>query len=236
VIGAHSGEWCRPRVLTPSADVPVKQVAALSPGQSHIGLSVDVGGAYVTVRINKPPVNAFTVEMFVRMSDVLDELRSDPRPVVVVGSRDIFSAGFDIKQDVGAQAGAAAAARCLAALQDHAAPVVCAVEGAAVGLGLLIATSSDILVISRTARVRMPEVTLGIASDVLPLRRFVPDPWIRRLCLLGETYTAEELHLDSVGAVLVEPGSVEAAAELQLNRLVSMNPQLLAITKRRFHE
>jgi enoyl-CoA hydratase len=208
----------------------------VSSAPSHAGLAIDLNGPHVTIRLDRPPVNAFTIEMFGRLSDVLEELRNDSRPILIAGSKAIFSAGFDIKQDVSVQAGGAAASRCLAALQAHPAPVVTAVEGAAVGLGLLIATSSDILIISRTARIRMPEVTLGITSDVMPLRRFVPDPWIRRMCLLGEIHTAEELHLDSAGAVLVEPGTVEAAAELQLTTLVSMNPTLLALTKRRLYE
>jgi enoyl-CoA hydratase len=214
----------------------VSASAAVSSAPSPTGLAVDLSGGYVTIRLDRPPVNAFTIDMFGRLSDLLEQLRGDPRPVLIAGSNAIFSAGFDIKQDVSVQAGGAAASRCLAALQAHPAPVVTAVEGAAVGLGLLIATSSDILIISRTSRIRMPEVTLGITSDVKPLRRFVPDPWIRRMCLLGEIHTAEELHLDSAGAVLVEPGEVATAAELQLATLVGINPTLLALTKRRLYE
>jgi enoyl-CoA hydratase/carnithine racemase len=99
-------------------------------------------------------------------------------------------------------------------VQEHPGLTVAAVEGAAVGLGLLIATSADILVLSRSARLRMPEVTLGMASDVQPLRRFLPEGWIRRLCLLGEPCTAEQLHLDRAGVMLCEPGGADERAHV----------------------
>jgi enoyl-CoA hydratase len=205
-------------------------------GPSGAGLVVERSDAAVVIRIDRPPVNAFTIRMFAVMTELFEELSGDSRPVAIIGSSDIFSAGFDIKQEFGVAAGNAAASRCLAAIQNHAAPVVTAVEGAAVGLGLLIATSSDILVISRTARIRMPEVTLGIISDVGPLRRFVPDPWIRRMCMLGEAYSAEELRLDVAGAVLAQPGTVVAIAEAQLAALASLSPRTLALTKRKLYE
>jgi enoyl-CoA hydratase len=105
-----------------------------------------------------------------------------PRPILIAGGGEVFSAGFDLKEQADIETASEHASRCLTALQAHRSPVIAAVEGAAVGLGMLIATSSDILVVSRTARLRMPEVTIGITSDVAPLRRYLPEPWIRRMC------------------------------------------------------
>jgi enoyl-CoA hydratase len=100
-----------------------------------------------------------------------------------------------------------------------------------VGLGLLIAASADILVTSRSASFRMPEVTLGIASDVDGLRRFLPEMWVRRLCLSGEPFTAEQLHLAGGGAVVCEPGTSEAVAETIAGQLAALPSQFVRAAK-----
>jgi enoyl-CoA hydratase len=111
------------------------------------------------------------------------------------------------------------------------------VEGAAVGIGLLIATSADILVISRSARLRMPEVMLGIDVDVAPLRRFLPDSWIRRMCLVGETFTATDMRLDyCAGATLCEAGTTEQAAAAVFESLAGIEASFLERAKRRLTE
>jgi enoyl-CoA hydratase/carnithine racemase len=108
------------------------------------------------------------------------------------------------------------------------------VEGAAVGIGLLIAMSADILVISRSARLRMPEVMLGIDSDIAPLRRFLPDPWIRRMCLSGEAFTAADMRLDyCAGATVCEPGTTEQAAAAVFESFSRIDPAFLERAKRR---
>ena len=101
-----------------------------------------------------------------------------------------------------------------------------------VGLGLLIATSADILVVSRAARLRMPEVTLGITSDVAPLRRYLPDPWIRRMCLLGDIISAEDLHLDNAGAIVCDPGRAEETVTSLLVAMTAIDADFLKRTKR----
>jgi enoyl-CoA hydratase/carnithine racemase len=77
----------------------------------------------------------------------------------------------------------------------------------------------------------MPEVTLGIASDVDGLRRFLPEMWVRRLCLSGEPFTAEQLHLEASGAMVCEPGTCEAAAEAIAGQLAALRPQFVRDAK-----
>jgi enoyl-CoA hydratase len=200
---------------------------------SSPGVRVEPLEGFARVRIDRPPVNAFTAEMFERFHQFMLQLGDDPKPVLVTGVGSMFSAGFDINQpDLNADRTTELARNCLAAIRDHPAPVVAAVEGAAVGIGLLIAMSADILVVSRSARLRMPEVLLGIDSDVTPLRRFLPDPWIRRMCLVGETFTPTELRLDCwAGAIVCEPGASEQAASAVLESLVRIDAAFLGRAK-----
>jgi enoyl-CoA hydratase len=184
--------------------------------ETRDGIGARYGLDAIRICLDRPPVNALTVDMLQRLGAILAEAHEDPRPVLLTGASGIFSAGFDIKHPAPDQLTIDTAAhRVLAATAERTGLVVAAVEGAAIGLGLLVAASADILVVSRTARIRMPEVLLGIAADVRPLRRFLSDAWIRRLSLLGEQCTAEQLHLNCAGAVLCEPGgSMDRAEEI----------------------
>jgi enoyl-CoA hydratase/carnithine racemase len=194
----------------------------------------DLVGGVARIRFDRPPVNAFTVDMFRQLRAYLERASESRVPVLLTGANGRFSAGFDVNQPGrGDAATANEAHQCVAAIQDHPAPVVAAVEGAAVGIGLLIAVSADILVISRSARLGMPEVKLGIDSDAAPLRRFLPDPWIRRMCLSGETFTAADLRMDCyAGATVCEPGTTEQAAEAVLGSLSAIEPAFLERAKR----
>jgi enoyl-CoA hydratase len=196
--------------------------------------TVEVGSGpnVIRIRLQRPPVNALTVQVIDRLRAQFAAIHDDPRPVLLCGLPRAFSAGFDVKAPADdPQMASDAATACLDAVRTHPGPTVAAVEGAAVGLGLLIAASADILVTSRSATFRMPEVTLGIASDVDGLRRFLPEMWVRRLCLSGEPFTAEQLHLEASGAMVCEPGTCEAAAEAIAGQLAALRPQFVRDAK-----
>jgi enoyl-CoA hydratase/carnithine racemase len=187
---------------------------------------IDVGSAedHISVQLNRPPVNALTLPMFEQLTEAISEIRGDPRPVLLNGAAAFFSAGFDIKIPVSDPAAADDAARtCVAALAGHPAPIVAAVEGAAVGVGLLLAMSSDVLVIARHARLRMPEITLGIDADAGPLRRFIPEAWVRRMCLLGAAVTAEDLSLEASGAIVCDSSQAHKRAMEVISSLARLD-------------
>src|SRR5258708_3888976 len=62
------------------------------------GIGVEDRGRVAHVWLDRPPVNAFNIEMLVQLREVLGVLAADKRPVLLFGTREIFSAGFDIKQ------------------------------------------------------------------------------------------------------------------------------------------
>jgi enoyl-CoA hydratase len=203
-------------------------------GGESSAVTLDMRDGTARISIDRAPVNAFTLDMVEQLRAIMDRMSNDGTPVLLTGANGVFSAGFDTKQpNIDSDFPRTAALRCVAAVRDHPGPVVAAVEGAAVGLGLLLATSADILVISRAARLRMPEVLLGIVSDMDPLRRFLPEPWIRRMCLLGETFTAADIQLDAMGATLCQPGECERTAVSVIDSITPIKPASLQATKRR---
>jgi hypothetical protein len=79
-------------------------------------------------------------------------------------------------------------------------------------------------------------VALGIAGEVQPLRRFLPDPWVRRLCLLGEAFSAEQVHLESAGAAVCEPGVARDRAEEVIAVMGGVDAAALRQVKQRLWE
>jgi enoyl-CoA hydratase len=203
------------------------------------GIRIETSRGFAKILIERPPVNAFTVEMFAGLEATFAQFAEAGEPILITGTDSIFSAGYDIKQQE--QAGfrfsreeADAAARgCLTAVAEYPAPLVAAVEGAAVGFGLLLASQADILVVSKDTKIGMPEVKGGSVPDNEPLRRYLSATWIRRLCLLGESVTAAEASLGAAGAFVCEPGDAEAEAERVVAALAGLDQRPLAATKRK---
>jgi len=201
------------------------------------GVFLETRGPVAYVRFERPPVNAFNAEMLVRFREVLSDCAADLRPLVLTGTREIFSAGFDIKQPAAEIARADELSRdVLARIQQHPAPVIAAVEGAAVGLGLLVATSADLLVVSHSAVFRMPEVTLGIDSDPGPLERFLPPAWVRRLCLTGTAHTPEDMQLAAAGVTVCDAGSALDVATALVRQFDDIDSAFFAQAKQRLRQ
>jgi enoyl-CoA hydratase/carnithine racemase len=198
-------------------------------------IAVEIATDHIHLRLNRPPVNAFTVEMLRKLTEFITNVVDDPRPLLLSGGHEIFSAGFDTKTPTSDPAGAnRAALDCLRALRAHPGPTVAAVERAAVGLGLLLAMSADFLVVAKNAFLMMPEITMGMDAEVDTLRRYISEPWIRRLCLLGEGFAAEDLGLEGRGAVMSEPRTSLAGAQALVQKLAVLDPISVRNMKRHF--
>jgi len=199
---------------------------------SNFNVELESRAEAVFLRLDRPPVNAFTFEMFGQLQRVLQDLELERRPLIISGSGGIFSAGMDTKHSGASEEELdAAACQCLQMVRNHHAPVIAAVERAAVGFGLLLATSADFLVVSKTASLRMPEVQLGMEADPRPLRRFFSEPWVWRVCMTGESVTAEEMHLESLGAFICDPEQTEIGAAALAARLAAIAPDSLRAMK-----
>jgi enoyl-CoA hydratase/carnithine racemase len=145
------------------------------------------------VRLNRPERrNAFNDDLFDGLLRVAAELRDDPavRAIVLSGEGPVFCAGmdtsaFDAMRDAGADAtwrppdaDAAAAAiididglalgrgqRVVLAWASMPVPVIAAVHGAAVGLGLQLALGADIRIVTPDAILGAWEIRWGLAPD-----------------------------------------------------------------------
>jgi enoyl-CoA hydratase len=79
------------------------------------------------------------------------------------------------------------------AIYDSPLPVIAAVHGVAVGSGLAIAASCDMVVAAEGARFATPEVNVGVLGGAKHLSRLVPQGVVRLMHYTSDLYPVEKL-------------------------------------------
>ena len=186
------------------------------------------------LQLNRPEVrNAINKELCATMSAALDgwAARDDVKVVIVSGAGGkAFAAGADIaelRDRTHAQAFLGWTQRLLQQVEDFPRPTIAAIDGYALGGGLELALACDLRVASKTAKVGMPEVTLGIypsAGGTWRLPRLVGLGRAKELVYTGRIVGAEEAASWGLFESLVE---ADAEAEsLRLAMLIAANDPL----------
>lgn len=165
-------------------------------------VKLDVKDNIAVVTMDNPPVNAQPMEFMQEMISTFDELndRDDVRVVVVTGEGKVFSAGADLKNRPdfsvpGVRWSRNRLAREIAAsIMNNSKPTIAAVNGAALGAGLGIAVSCDIIVAAQEAVFGLPEVDVGLMGGGAHARRIFPHSLVRRMMLTGYRVPADEAY------------------------------------------
>src|SRR3954464_5621876 len=159
------------------------------------------------------------------------------RCVVLTGAGGIFSAGYDIgdfsDEEFESEAESLVAhpfARGLDAVASHPWPVLCAINGHALGGALELTLCCDLRICARGAKLGMPPAKLGLIYGHTGLRRFIDAigvPRTKELFLTGDNVTAERAEqFDLVNWVTadddLERAAVTLAAEIAANAPLSM--------------
>ena len=172
------------------------------------------------ITIDRPPVNAMSLDAHRELLDALRSTGADPtiRCVVLTGAgHKAFVAGGDVGE-LGALDPASALVRTRVirdvfdAIRRNAVPVIGAINGAALGGGLAMASQCDVLVAADTATFGLPEINVGVMGGTKHLARMVPEKLMRWMALTGKRVDAA--HLERLGAVLkvVPPAQLLDAA------------------------
>jgi len=156
-------------------------------------------------------LNAWTLSLEGAFFGALDAARVDPdvRVVVITGHGRGFCAGAS-RDMLGGASRPQGPRRQLRELAEYPKPVIAAINGPAIGLGLALALACDIRICSREATLGTAFATLGLVAEhasawLLP--RIVGRAHATDLLLSGRTVTGTEA--ESIGLVnrAVEPGS-----------------------------
>jgi len=173
-------------------------------------LKVGIADHIATLVMDSPPVNALTRVLNDELTLALDRISEmdDVRVVVLTGAGKVFCAGADLKgraEIIKGPGDLPAHSRrtreCFHSIRECAKPVVVAINGAALGSGLAMCASADILVASEKATLGMPEVDVGLLGGARHAMRLFSHSRLRRMALTG-------LRVD--GAELYRLGIVEA--------------------------
>ena len=187
-------------------------------------IKCEVADHIAVVTMDKPPVNAQDAAFHNEMMQTFDRLSDDAdvRVAVLTGAGKIFSAGADIKARAGKERGPGEAWRhsrdareCFHSIVECKKPVIAALNGAALGAGLAVAASCDILLAAEEAVLGLPEIDVGLLGGGRHTMRLFGHSLTRRMMLTGYRVPAPELYrLGIVEACLPQAELMPAALAL----------------------
>lgn len=166
---------------------------------SSANIQIQEKEGILEISMNRPErKNAFTADMYATFADALDSARSreSVRVVLLNGAAGNFSTGNDLQDFLQNPPTGEhdPVFRFLRAIALFPKPIVAAVEGFAVGVGMTMLLHADLVYASPNAKFQLPFTNLGLvpeagSSYLLPL--VTGHLKASELCLLGEAIDAE---------------------------------------------
>lgn len=200
---------------------------------------VDVSGAVMTVRMNRPEKkNALTRDMYAHMAAALQRADEDAaiRVVLIRGTDDCFTSGNDIMDFMQAPPTdeSSPVFQFLRAVVTARKPLVAAVTGPAVGIGTTMLLHCDLVYAGDTARLHLPFINLALVPEggsSLLLPQMVGHVRAAELLLLGEPFdAATAASLGIVNAALPD-AEVQARALAAAQALAAKPPAAVQMSK-----
>lgn len=187
------------------------------------------------VRLSHDPVNALDADTYREIGEVFSEVdaTSNIGVVLLLGDNGCFSAGQDvgdapkIAEDI--EAYLTSAANSLVSVTTSSVIVVAGIRRFAIGAGLILAASADLLVVDEAARVSLPELDYGVVAGAAHLSRWLGGPAAERAMLTGEAI--EPRRFESSGATIVGAAHVEAIAGELAEQQTRRDPAVARMAK-----
>ncbi|RDW21630.1 enoyl-CoA hydratase [Oceanobacillus chungangensis] len=168
-------------------------------------INYEVKNQIVHLTIQSPPANALSSNLIQDLNEALDKIENDTKvkAVVLKGEGRFFSAGADIKEFTSLQAADDYQAlsengqQVFNRIDNFPIPVIAAIHGAALGGGLELAMACHIRIVTETAKLGLPEITLGIIpgfAGTQRLPRLVGATKAYELILTGEPISGRDAY------------------------------------------
>jgi enoyl-CoA hydratase/carnithine racemase len=210
----------------------------LSGTQPPVVFADEAGVRFVT--LNRPEkLNAFTAASYVATADAFEQAAADPGVAVVVltGAGRAFSAGVDLGVwRSGDATGLAAGFEAMLRQVDlFPKPVIAAVNGLAVGIGMTLLLHCDLVMVDEAARFRAPFVELGTTPEAASswlLPRAIGAQNAMWTLLSGEWMDARTALESGLAWRLCPAGTVVAEAAAVARRLAALPQGPIVATKR----
>lgn len=166
---------------------------------------IDVGDDGIAiVTFSRPPVNAVSASVYADLGRLIDRLQEDSavRVVVLTAPADAraWCGGADLNDFVGIDPAArkkryAFINAQLPRFYRLERPVIAAINGPAIGVGMILAALCDMRVAAEDARFACPEIDYGLVAGGAALFAHVgmPEARVREMLFTGAKFTAREL-------------------------------------------
>jgi cyclohexa-1,5-dienecarbonyl-CoA hydratase len=202
----------------------------------HVKFKID--GSVARLTLNRPEHNLLNETMLRELADgvLFAGNREDVKIIVLDSAMKVFCGGIDVgeytSQRVFQMLDAFHAA--FSGMLEVAKPVICVVNGPAIGGGAELAAFGDFVIATPKARFAQPEISIGVfpplASTILPF--LVGPKFALELVLTGEPVTAERaLDLGLINRLVPEIQLQQAVSDL-IMRITSHSGPVLTMAKR----
>ncbi len=202
----------------------------------------EVANGVLTLTLNRPEKrNALTRAMYRTLGAAIDraKLEDDVRCVLLQAEGDVFCAGNDLTDFAAINAaegtGTWQGNPFLSALARTETPLVAAVQGRAVGIGVTMLLHCDLVFFAEDALLTAPFVSLGLVPEaasslLLPAR--VGHARAFSMFVLGEAVDAHKALAWGLGNAVVARPELHARARAAAQAVAAQPPAAVAITKR----
>lgn len=200
--------------------------------------------AVLEIRMNRPAKkNALSQAMYGAMADALEDAAKDDgiRAVMLAAEGDMFTSGNDITDFAAVAQGGGDDAihtsnvmRFLHALATYEKPVIAAVCGSGVGIGMTMLLHCDIVVIADDAQLILPFTALGLtpeagSSHLLPAQVGYKQAYM--MLALGQPVSGSEAVAYGIATDSAPRDEVEARASALAQECCKRPPEAMRITK-----
>ncbi len=201
-------------------------------------------GGVLTLTLNRPAKkNALTRAMYQVLGDAIDDAAGDSevRCVLIQANGDMFTAGNDLADFAAVNAGDPDAKKAqaegnplLRALGRAKTPLVAAVQGRAVGVGVTMLLHCDLVYVAEDAMLTTPFVNLALlpeaaSSLLLPAR--IGHARAFSMFVLGEAIDGRTAAAWGIANAALPGSEVQAKARLAAHAVAGRPPASVSITK-----
>jgi len=186
--------------------------------------------------------NALTREMFLAMSEAVNSAQSDPaiRCLILSGRSGVFTAGDDLEElleeattepDATRPRGAVVF---LQSLVNNKKPIIAAVDGIAVGMGVTMVLHCDYVLAGTTTSFLYPLTQYGLVPEgasTLLLPSMAGHQRAFSLLVLGRPMKAEEAREAGIVNAVVPPGHAIVEAQKVAREICALPPEAVGLSR-----
>ena len=198
----------------------------------------EVAGGVARITLDRPPLNVLNQAMLDDLATAIAAVRAGPpvKCLLLIGAGKAFCAGVDIADHTADRVEKMLHTfhDVIKALLACEAPVICAVQGAALGGGMELALACDVVLARDDAKFGQPEIKLGVfppAAAVL-LWRLVGRQRAMDLILSGRTMGAAEAHAIGMASHVYAADKFATEVNAYVSHLASLSAPVLRLAKR----